>query len=556
VAWKIFLVMSLILLSVAGTNCDAQTITVDIADGDVIDVNPDTATVADLPGPDGHISFSEAMIASNNTPGRQIIGFAIPESQWTYLPWYYPGRAVITGMMFYANAYDEVIIDGRTQTAFSGNTNPNGNEVVILRGGGLYIAADACRIFGLDRTNLRIEGSNCLVQNNSEMGIDIYGGSGTIVKNNKGGGYVQIDQSDSNVVVGNTVNRVRVLGWMAGGRPAMNNRVGGPLVSERNFIIGQGYVNSQGIPGGFAVQLFESVGTIVENNWIGTRPDGLAGGHPATTIGIWLDSENHVIDLRNNRIAGILAVARPRSAPAYLVGTAIQVDGTGNDVAIEGNKIGLNALGQPNLGSVTGINLLNYYLGPVSKVTIGGAAISKRNEIAGHLGSGIRVGNSYSDALISRNSIHSNGKIGIDLIDAGFQEGVTLNDPRDPDSGANDLQNFPVLQSAILTRGQSGLADSLQVTGIVNTTPSTSVTVEFFASPTPHSSGFGEGKHFVGATRVSTDINGNATFDSTFTMPVLSGPGWVVTSTMTHRIRAATSEFSAALPINFNGLGP
>ena len=33
----------------------AQTITVDIA-GDVIDVDPNTATVAALPGPDGHVS--------------------------------------------------------------------------------------------------------------------------------------------------------------------------------------------------------------------------------------------------------------------------------------------------------------------------------------------------------------------------------------------------------------------------------------------------------------------------------------------------------------------
>ncbi len=48
-------------------------------------MSPDTATVADLPGPDGHISFGEAMIASNNTPGRQTIGFAIPTSEWTHL---------------------------------------------------------------------------------------------------------------------------------------------------------------------------------------------------------------------------------------------------------------------------------------------------------------------------------------------------------------------------------------------------------------------------------------------------------------------------------------
>src|SRR5688572_11494891 len=111
---------------------NAQTITVDIA-GDVIDVDPATATAAHLPGPDGHVSFSEAMIASNNTPGRQTIGFAIPTSEWTYLPWYYPGRAVVhTVGGSYWRASDPVTIDGRTQTAFTGDTNPNGRELVLF----------------------------------------------------------------------------------------------------------------------------------------------------------------------------------------------------------------------------------------------------------------------------------------------------------------------------------------------------------------------------------------------------------------------------------------
>ncbi len=77
----------------------AQVITVDISDAGIIDIDPQTATVADLPGPDGHISLSEALIASNNTPGKQTIGFAIPTSEWTYIPWFYPGRAVIHGIL-------------------------------------------------------------------------------------------------------------------------------------------------------------------------------------------------------------------------------------------------------------------------------------------------------------------------------------------------------------------------------------------------------------------------------------------------------------------------
>ena len=244
----------------------AQTITVDITDADVIDVDPNTATVANLPGPDGHISFSEAMIASNNTPGRQTVAFAIPTSQWTHMPWYYPGRAVIYGMMFYTNASAEVTIDGTTQTAFTGDTNPDGWEVVILRNS-LYFAADNCTITGLDQTPIYIEGSNNVVVNNSAVGIEFYGGtgsagsgSGNLVKDNTGS--LQIVEANNNVVVGNTLNRVRLSG--------QNNRIGGPTLAERNHIIGTGTWSSQGVPGGFAIGLANSTGTIIENNFAAT----------------------------------------------------------------------------------------------------------------------------------------------------------------------------------------------------------------------------------------------------------------------------------------------
>ena len=39
-------------------------------------------TVAQLPGPDGSISFREAVTAANNTAGPQTINFAIPQNEW------------------------------------------------------------------------------------------------------------------------------------------------------------------------------------------------------------------------------------------------------------------------------------------------------------------------------------------------------------------------------------------------------------------------------------------------------------------------------------------
>src|SRR5215211_5282140 len=62
----------------------AQTVTVTTL-ADVTDfVSPQT--VASLPGPDGKVSFREAVLASNNTAGPQTIAFAIPQSEWWLIP--------------------------------------------------------------------------------------------------------------------------------------------------------------------------------------------------------------------------------------------------------------------------------------------------------------------------------------------------------------------------------------------------------------------------------------------------------------------------------------
>ena len=75
------------------------------------------------------------------------------------------------------------------------------------------------------------------------------------------------------------------------------------------------------------------------------------------------------------------------------------------------------------------------------------------NIIAFNGGSGVTViGDAFNNSIL-RNSILSNGKLGIDLGD----DGVTPNDPHgtpdpqtgfDSDEGPNHLQNFPVITSA------------------------------------------------------------------------------------------------------------
>ncbi|MEZ5063799.1 MAG: FlgD immunoglobulin-like domain containing protein [bacterium] len=509
------------------TSASAQTVTVTIATDDV-DIDWQTATIADLPGPDGEVSFSEALIATDNTPGHQTIAFAIPQSEWQ-LQFLYPGRAVlrtITGFFWRAN--DEVTIDGTTQTAFTGDTNPDGCEIAVY-GGEIYVNGHNSVFTGFDSTPVTITGANGTVTGNTGTTNITVWGSGNLIQGNHGG-TIKIDRANDNVVIGNTVNRVRVLG---GGSTqlAMNNRVGGPDPSDRNWIVGYGTINGEGLPAGATIQLSWAGSTLIQNNWIGTTPDGLSQGSLASTAGVSLETENWDTVIRDNRIAGILGHGQGPHHAGQLFGSAIQVYGTGSGLTIENNTIGLNANDEPLLGSVNGVDL-----GYFGNMTLTDISILN-NEIAGHLLRGVIIGPNVPQVRIQATAIHSNGDLGIDLVDPSYNLGVSANDVLDADAGANGLQNYPVLAAAE-TDGVNVL-----VTGVLQSSPLDEFGLDFFASPTCDASGFGEGQIWLGATTVFTDAAGDADFS--VTLPGAVAEGWVVTATATREPIGATSEFSA-----------
>ena len=536
------LARSLLSLSLLAGPAVAQTIVVDSAN-DVTDFGG-LQQVADLPGPDGKVSLAEAGLASDNTPGVQTIGFHVPPGEWTY-QWLYPGRAVLKPFLGF-RVFDTAILDATTQTAFTGDTNPGGGEVVIWSG--TYLIDNVGGVIrGFDSTSISVSGGSAnAVQGNTQSGIEVYDSPFTLIGGTEPGqgntsGTIKLDRTSHCVVVGNTTTRVRVLGWVGGGQPAVENRIGGPTPAERNFITGYGTWGEEGYPGGTTVQIFDSIGTIVENNWIGTTPDGLAQGSLASTQGIGFEGENHGVVIRGNRIAGILGHGMGPHYAGWLVGSAIDIYGIGSDITLAGNTIGLDANDQPTLGSVTGIATRNYYLGILQDVVIGGTAEGEGNEIAGHLSTAISVSNTYTGVRIVGNSIHDNGGLGIDLITNGLQYGVTPNDALDADGGGNGLQNFPVLQSA------ARVGATLHVVGSLNSTPSSGFTLEFYASPQCDPSGSGEGQQPLGVTTVVTDPGGNAGFDVTLPTPV--SPGWFVTATAGATAGGSTSEFSACVPV-------
>jgi hypothetical protein len=137
-------------------------------------------------------------------------------------------------------------------------------------------------------------------------------------------------------------------------------------------------------------------------------------------------------------------------------------------------------------------------------------------------------GDTATGNRILSNSIFTNGDLGIDLND----DGSTANDPGDADTGANDLQNKPVLSSA-----KKSATGTTTIKGSLNSTPNKIFKVRFFSNP----EGTDEGKTFLGTKSVSTNGTGNVSF--TFSTKKQIGLGQNITATATSP-GGNTSEFS------------
>ncbi|NJK70125.1 MAG: hypothetical protein HC941_29725, partial [Microcoleus sp. SU_5_3] len=160
---------------------------------------------------------------------------------------------------------------------------------------------------------------------------------------------------------------------------------------------------------------------------------------------------------------------------------------------------------------------------------------------------------SNGNAILS-NSISGNDRQGIDLGD----NGLTVNDLGDSDTGANNFQNFPELTSASSSDGNT------TIKGKINSTPNTTFRVEFFSNKVLDDSGFGggdfgsggfggggfgEGEKFLGFQDVTTDSSGNATV--AINLPLVVPIGQFITATATDP-NNNTSEFSKNLEVKTN----
>jgi IPT/TIG domain len=178
---------------------------------------------------------------------------------------------------------------------------------------------------------------------------------------------------------------------------------------------------------------------------------------------------------------------------------------------------------------------------------VGGVGPGDGNVVANNGLDGIVVRAGFTGATIRGNSVYGNGfgqfgmKLGIDL----NLDGVTPNDLCDVDTGSNNLQNFPVISSVVYG------ASHTTVTGLLNSTASTTFDIDFYANPAcsnfPRE--YLQGENYLGSTQVTTDGSGNAPFDVT-TLPAVAN-GSRISATATDPA-GNTSEFSQRLPFSIN----
>jgi CSLREA domain-containing protein len=343
-----------------------------------------------------------------------------------------------------------------------------------------------------------------------------------LVINNFMGHGIALFINGNNTIQGNTIG-LDASGGLARGNglagillnESSNNVIGGPSPADRNVLSSNLY----------GIDMFRGSNNIVQGNYIGTNSNGQAGilgdlGNVSNGINL---NETAINTIGGTTLGARNIVSANNNNGIFLFNSSSNV--------IQGNYVGVAANGITALGnSARGIAGLNQS----SNNTIGGSATGAGNVVAFNEAQGIYFSNGIGN-LVQRNAVYSNTELEIDL----DRTGVTLNDFKDVDRGANLQQNFPMLVSTQLGSGTN-------VGGKLNSIPNTPFRLEFFSDSACDPSGYGGGRTFLGTTDVVTDANGDVYFNTT--LPDLVPIGSVITATATGPTNS-TSEFAKCIVV-------
>ncbi len=310
------------------------------------------------------------------------------------------------------------------------------------------------------------------------------------------------------------------------------NMIGGTVVGAGNLVSGN---TSVGI--GF---YDTTANNSIQGNLIGTNVNGLAA-IPNGDAGIFSNATGAQTIGGDTPMAGNV-ISGNVSSGIYFLNPS-----TGNTV--KNNYIGVSNNGTSALPNQShGILLWESHSNQIGGVGVGNKIWSNSlegiyvvrgssnnqiiaNDISNNTNAGILVQDDTTIGnKLSQNLISNNGSLGISL-----NGGVPVtNDNLDPDTGPNNLQNYPILATA--TAGGSPV-----ITGTLKSLASTQFNIEYFSNSSCDLSGNGEGQFYLGFKLVNT--NGSGVADVGTILSTAVSPGFFVTATATAP-DGSTSEFS------------
>ncbi|WP_405207916.1 beta strand repeat-containing protein [Aquimarina sp. LLG6339-5] len=296
-------------------------------------------------------------------------------------------------------------IDGRTQTAYSGDTNTG-----TVGSGGTNVGLSATTLpnYNLPEIQVRsdfgdviqLQASNLVIRN-----LAVYGGNRRAIRQDSGTG---------NTITANLlgVNALGVTGTVGVGSYVDDGFEinGGQVTLDSNYIAS----NTD-----FGISVNGGTSTLIQNNHITNN------GFRNCEYNIRISNGSGVV-IQNNLI--------DNSAATGIFDNQGNVTITENTITTSGSNSGAGCT------ELSGINLAQNN----SSIT--------NNIINDNGGAGIILtGGTTSGNLISQNSIFANGTVvdalGIDIAN----DGVTINDTGDVDTGPNGRLNFPVFESVTIS---------------------------------------------------------------------------------------------------------